>query len=76
VSRTPKDPRRLKDTVLELVKRDDGKFDLFLIHKVDQSDGLESGLPDKLCMCFGFCGEEYDSILQEVDLRGRATIVF
>jgi hypothetical protein len=65
----------MKDTVLEVIKREDGKFDLFLNHKLDQGEKTESSLPEWLCVRFGFCGEEYDSILREVNLKGRATIV-
>jgi hypothetical protein len=65
----------MKDTVLEVIKRQDGKYDLFVNHKLDQGEKPESSLPAWLCVRFGFCGEEYDSILLEVNLKGRATIV-
>jgi hypothetical protein len=75
MSRTRKDFKRMKDTVLEVVKRDDGKFDLFLNRKLDQSERPESSLPEWLCVRFGFCGEEYHSILKEVNLNGRVKII-
>jgi hypothetical protein len=65
----------MKDTVLEVAKRDDGKFDLFLNRKLDQGQKPESVLGAWLCVRFGFCGEEYDSILREVNLSGSKTIV-
>jgi hypothetical protein len=65
----------MKDTVLEVIKREDGKFDLFLNRILDQGQQPESSLPAWLCVRFGFCGEEYDSILREVNLNGRTTII-
>jgi hypothetical protein len=64
----------MKDTVLEVVRRDDGKFDLFVNSKLAHGEVAESWLPDWLCVRFGFCGEEYRSILDEVNLTGRVTI--
>jgi hypothetical protein len=64
----------MKDTVLEVVKRDDGTFDLFLNRKLDQGERPESSLSEWLCARFGFCDEEYRSILEEVNLNGRVTI--
>ncbi len=59
-----------------MVKRDDGTFDLFLNRKLDRSRIPETWLPEELCVRFGFCGEEYDSILREVNQSGRTTVVF
>jgi hypothetical protein len=75
MSRTRKDSP-ITNTVLELVKRDDGTFDLFLNGKLDRNQILETWLPDDLCVRFGFCGDEYDSILREVNQNGRATVEF
>lgn len=59
-----------------VVKRNDGTFDLFLNRELDHKNIQEAWLPEHLCVRFGFCGEEYDSILREVNQNGRATIVF
>jgi hypothetical protein len=75
VSRTLKDSTRMTDTVLEVVKRDDGKFDLFLNRELDHGQVPESWLPEWLCVRFGFCGGEYDSILREVNISGKVTII-
>jgi hypothetical protein len=75
VSRTRKDAQNAS-TALEVVKRDDGTFDLLLNHKLDCSRIPEAGLPKELCVRFGFCGKEYDSILREVNQNGRTTVVF
>jgi hypothetical protein len=61
----------MKDTVLEIVKREDGAFDLFSNHKLLQGQIQESYLPEWLCVRFGFCGEEYHFILKELNLKGR-----
>jgi len=57
------------------VKRDDGTFDR-LLNKLDRSRIPEAWLPEELCVRFGFCGEEYDSILREVAQNGKTTVVF
>jgi len=75
VSRTRKDSP-ITNTILELVKRDDGTFDLFLNRKLDRNRIPETWLPDELCVRFGFCCDEYDSILREVNQSGRATVEF
>jgi hypothetical protein len=76
VSRTRTGSNQIKNTVLEVVKKDDGIFDLFLNRKLDRNDIPETWLPERLCVRFGFCGEEYDSIPREVNQNGRATVVF
>jgi hypothetical protein len=76
MSRTRKDSTQNESTVLEVVKRHDGKFDIFLNRKLDRSRILEEWLPEELCVRFGFCGEEYDSILSEVNKDGKTKRVF
>jgi len=76
MSRTRKDSTQNRSTVLELVKRHDGRFDIFLNRKLDRSGILEEWLPEELCVRFGFCGEEYDSILNDVNKKGRMKLVF
>ena len=73
MGRTEKDSPRSK-RFLEVVKRDDGTYDLFLNDAPDRSRIPERWLPDELCVRFGFCSEEYDSILREVDLNGRTKL--
>jgi len=62
--------------VLEVVKRDDGTFDLFLNRKLDRNRIPERWLPDELCVRFGFCGDEYDAILRQLHDCGKATVAF
>ena len=76
VSRTRKDSKQTADRALEVVKRSDGLFDLFLNGKLDRSRIAEAWLPEELCVRFGFCGEEYDSLLLRVNQTGKATVVF
>ena len=75
MSQTRKDSP-ITNTILEVIKRDDGTFDLFLNRKLDRNRIPETGLPDELCVRFGFCGSEYDSILRKVNRNGRATVEF
>jgi hypothetical protein len=76
MSRTQKDSKQIKNTVLEVVKRGDCTFDVFLNGQLDSSHVAERWLPEELCVRFGFCGEEYDSFLREVNQNGRATVRF
>ena len=76
VSRTRKDSNQITKTVLELVKRDDGTFDLFFDGRLERSHVTEKWLPEELCVRFGFCGEEYDAILHNAKQDGRTTVSF
>ena len=76
MSRTRKDSKQITNTVLEVVKKNDRTFDLFLNRELDHKNIPQAWLPEQLCVRFGFCGEEYDSILREVNQNGRETIVF
>jgi hypothetical protein len=76
VSRTRKDSNQITTTILELVKRDDGAFDLFLNGNLERSLIAEKWMPDELCARFGFCGQEYDAILRDVKQNGRITVSF
>lgn len=62
--------------MLKVVKKDDGTFDLFLIRKFDRNRVPEKLPLDALCIRYGFCGEEYDSILREADQNGRVRVEF
>jgi len=75
VSRALKDSTNKKRT-LELVKRDDGAFDLFANQTLDRSAIQEQWLPEELCVRFGLCSEEYRSILCDVQRNGRTTRLF
>ena len=78
MSRTRKDSSRLKTkfTVLELVKRADGIFDLFVNGTLHRGDIEERWLPEELCVRFGFCGSEYDAILLEANESGRSKVMY
>ena len=76
VSRTQKDSKQTASTVLEIIRRDDGAFDLFLDGRPDRTNIAEKWLNEEVCVRFGFCGEEYDSILSDLIKDGRARVVF
>jgi hypothetical protein len=76
VSRTREDSNQTRDTILELVRTSDGTFDLFLDSKPDRSGIPEQDLNDELCVRFGFCGKEYDTILREAKQNGRGKVRF
>jgi len=72
VSRTYKDARQ--NRVLEVVKRQDGTFDLFLNRRLYRGQIPEDGLGQELCVRFGYCGQEYGTILSELGQRGKKTL--
>jgi hypothetical protein len=76
MNQTRKDSTQNRNRSLEVVKRDDGTFDLFLNQTLDRTAIPETWLPEELCVRFGFCGEEYRAILRELDLNGRTTLLF
>jgi hypothetical protein len=76
VSRTRKDSRKATNRVLEVVRMDDGTFDLFMNGKLDREHVPKDGLNEQLCVRFGFCGKEYDLILHELAENGRKKLFF
>jgi hypothetical protein len=76
MGRTRKGSEQIANTILELLKRPDGGFNIFLNGNLDRSGVQEKWLSEELCTRFGFCGEEYDSILSEVNRVGRIRVTF
>ena len=68
--------RKTANSILELVKRADGDFDLFLNGTLHGGKIEEKWLPEELCVRFGFCGEECAAILSEANGSGRSKIAF
>jgi hypothetical protein len=62
--------------VLEVVSREDGTFDLFMNGELDRGRIPVDGLNQQLCVRFGFCGDECDSILHELAENGRKKLFF
>jgi len=63
-------------TVLALIKRADGNFDILLNGTLHRGEIQEEWLPHELCVRFGFCSGEYDAILREAHQIGRSKVVF
>jgi hypothetical protein len=76
MGQTRKDSEQIVNTILELLKRPDGRFDVFLNGNLNRSGAEEKWLIDDLCVRFGFCGEEFDPILSEVNRVGRTRLTF
>jgi hypothetical protein len=70
MSRTRKDSRQ--GTVIRVVKREDGTFDLFLNRELNQQRIHADGLVDVLCVRFGYCQDEFDAIMNDLNRNGRA----
>jgi hypothetical protein len=74
MGRTYKDAKQ--NRVLKVVKRPDGTFDLFLNRELYRGQIHPDGLPQELCVRLGNCGQEYNSILREVEETGRKELFF
>lgn len=74
MGRTYKEAKQ--NRVLEVVKRQDGTFDLFLNRRLYRGQVHPDGLPEQLCVHFGYCGKEYEAILREVEECGRKELFF
>ena len=60
--------------MIEVIKIGDDAFDLLINHEVFRHNAPEAALPEFLCVRYGFCGTEYDAILQEIEANGRKVI--
>ena len=65
----------MNDTVLEIVNRDDGEFDLLLNQNLEHSQGSELSVEQWLGTRFSFCGEEFRAIMRTVEAEGRASVI-
>ena len=73
---TPKKPRQSGNTILEIIRRENGTFDLFLNGRLDRENIPLEWLNEELCVRFGFCGKEYDLIIDELTRNGGKRLVF
>lgn len=75
MGRTHKDS--LKSPVrheLQIAKNNDGTFDLLSGGKQTHAGISERSLNEELCVRYGYCGQEFISILDEVNSKGRKTL--
>lgn len=70
MSRTRKDSSS-QGTVIRVVKREDGTFDLILNRELAQESIPLDGLEQVFCVQFGYCQDEYAAILSELNQNGR-----
>lgn len=75
MSRTQKDSRKHQSTVIEVIKAGSDAFDLLLNHEVIRRNAPQAVLSEWLCVRYGFCGEEYEAMLREIEQEGRKVIV-
>ena len=61
----------MKSDVWEIVKNEDGTFDLFRTGELLHGSVPEESLADQLGQ-YGFCGQEYVDIRHQLDHVGRA----
>ncbi|HKW76693.1 MAG TPA: hypothetical protein VJN64_14275 [Terriglobales bacterium] len=76
MSKTHKDEHQQKGILRKLeVKRGDDTYDVFWNGERVRSRVQERWLNQELCVGFGFCGEEYDDILRQLNDCGKAIVV-
>ena len=75
MSKTYKDSAGAATRYFDVVKRDDGTFDVYVNTDLLRSQISEQTLKDQLCVKWGYCGAEYDEILSEVERTGRKRIL-
>jgi len=77
VSQTIKDKRKQRtfQNVWEIVKRQDGSFDLFHNSELSHSSTPERWLEDQLAE-HGICGDEYREVLRQIGELGRAKLIY
>ena len=77
MSRTRKDERHKKTVtiVLEVLKNHDGTYEVFSRGELVSSRVQERWLYEELCVGYGFCGDEYEDIIRQLNDSGRATVV-
>jgi hypothetical protein len=61
--------------VLEVIKNDDGTYEVFWKGEHVRSRVQEPWLNEELCVGYGFCGDEYEAIIRQLNDCGRATVV-
>jgi len=74
LGRTHKDERAKKTVtnILEVLKNDDGTYEVLFKGELVRSRVPERWLNQELCARYGFCGEEYDAIIRQLNDSGRA----
>lgn len=70
MSRTEKDAPYRKQRFLDVVRKDDGSYDLFVNDSPVATNIPEAWLESEVGR-FGFCGEEYRSVMRQVNQHGR-----
>jgi hypothetical protein len=78
LSRTHKDERSRKTVsfAVEVLKNEDGTYEVFYKGKLTCSRVPECWLYKELCVRFGFCGDEYEPIIRQLNDSGKATLLF
>jgi len=77
MGRTVRDSARLqtRPNAYEIVRRQDGSFDVFLNGEIKHRSVPERWLEDELAM-HGICGREYREAVRQLSDSGRAKLTF
>jgi hypothetical protein len=76
MSRTYKDESKVKPRSLVISKNMDGTFDLSVNRALSRSQMSERSLQEELCVRYGYCADELDPIMRDLNRDGRKEIFF
>jgi hypothetical protein len=76
VGRTHKDEHAKKTVsiILEVLKNTDNTYEVFYKGEHVLSRVQQRWLDQELCVRYGYCGDEFDSIIRQLNDSGRATV--
>ncbi len=65
----------MKQNIWEFLRKENGTY--AVIHNGElQSDSIsKERLEKELCVRFGFCGQEYEKIIRQLEQSGKCTMV-
>ena len=62
------------DHALVVTRNANGTYEIFFQGKRECSRVQERWLEHELCIRYGFCGEEYDAIIRQLNASGKAVV--
>ncbi len=65
----------MKQNVWEFLRKEDGSYAVFHDGKLLSDSIPEERRESEFCVRFGFCAEEYEEIVRELEPAGKCTLV-
>jgi hypothetical protein len=74
-TRKDKDKQATARILFEVLKNEDGTYEVLFNGGLVRSRVEERWLEKEVCVRYGFCGSEFDAIMQQLSDPGKATVV-